>query len=197
MYNLIREAMKSKLSFLALSVLLVFAACQKELEMDLQEPASAEAGQSELKSMAADKQAVLNFRAHLSGDQEVPPVETRATGQAVFQLSKDGTELSYRLIVANIQNVTMAHIHLGQDWVNGPVVVWLYPSGPPAELIPGRSSGVLATGVITADNLVGPLAGSTVLDLIEEMAAGNTYVNVHTSQFPPGEIRGQIFGNVK
>jgi hypothetical protein len=196
--NLITETMKNRLSVLAFSVLLVFAACQKqELEMDSQEPASAEAFQTDLKSMAAGKQAVLNFRAHLSGDQEVPPVETRATGQAIFQLSKDGTELSYRLIVANIENVTQAHIHLGPAGTNGPVVAWLYPSGPPPQLIPGRSSGVLATGVITADNLVGPLANASLSDLIDAMAAGNTYVNVHTSQFPPGEVRGQIFGNVK
>jgi hypothetical protein len=196
-YNLIREAMKNKLSFLALSLLLVVAACQKELEMDLQEPASAEAGQSELKSMATGKQAVLNFRAHLSGDQEVPPADTRATGQAVFQLSKDGTALSYRLIVANIQNVTMAHIHLAPAGVNGPVVVWLYPSAPPPQLIPGRSSGVLATGVITEDDLVGPLAGADFSELIDAIKEGDTYVNVHTSQFPGGEVRGQIFGNVK
>jgi hypothetical protein len=110
----------------------------------------------------------------------------------VFRLSRNGSELHYRLIVANIQNVTMTHIHLAPPGVNGPVVAWLYPDGPPAELIPGRSSGILATGVITAEDLVGPLAGATLADLLEEMRAGNTYVNVHTSQYPAGEIRGQI-----
>jgi hypothetical protein len=190
--------MKNKLSVLAISVLLAFSACQKqEIEMDLQEPSNANAAQNELKSAAAGKQAVLNFRAHLSGDQEVPPVETRATGQAIFQLSRDGTELSYRLIVANIENVTMAHIHLAPAGVNGPVVAWLYPEGPPPQLIEGRFSGVLATGVITADDLVGPLAGADLWDLIDEMVAGNTYVNVHTEQFGAGEVRGQIFGNVR
>jgi hypothetical protein len=133
-----------------------------------------------------------NFVAHLSGGEEVPPADTRATGQAKFQLSKDGSEISYRLIVANIQNVTQAHIHLAAPGVNGPVVAWLYPSGPPAQLIPGRTSGVLATGTITADDLVGPLAGASLADLLAAMEAGNTYVNVHTSQFPPGEVRGQI-----
>jgi hypothetical protein len=133
-----------------------------------------------------------NFTAHLTGDEEVPPVETDATGQTVFQLSRDGTEISYRLIVANIENVTQAHIHLGPAGVNGPVVVWLYPEGPPAQLIPGRFSGVLATGTITADDLVGPLAGMSLSDLLAAMQAGNTYVNVHTSQFPAGEVRGQI-----
>jgi hypothetical protein len=53
-----------------------------------------------------------NFRTHMSGREEVPAAATRAQGQATFKLSKDGTELSYKLIVANIENVSMAHIHL-------------------------------------------------------------------------------------
>jgi hypothetical protein len=132
------------------------------------------------------------FQAHLSGAEEVPPVDTRARGQATFQLSRDGSELSYRLIVANLVDLHMAHIHVAPVGVNGPVVVWLYPAGPPPQPIPGRTSGVLATGVITADNLVGQLAGASLADLIELMASGNTYVNVHTLAHPPGEIRGQI-----
>lgn len=132
------------------------------------------------------------FVAPASGDQVVPPADTRARGQAVFQLSRDGTELSYRLIVANIENVTMAHIHLAPVGVNGPVVVWLYPDAPPPELIEGRFSGILAEGVITDADLVGPLEGMTVADLVDEIQAGNTYIHVHTLQFPGGEIRGQI-----
>jgi hypothetical protein len=132
------------------------------------------------------------FVAPASGDQEVPPADTRARGQAVFQLSRDGTELHYKLIVANIENVTMAHIHLAPAGVNGPVVVWLYPDSPPPELIPGRFSGILAEGVITDADLVGLLAGQTVADLVAEIEAGNAYINVHTSQFPAGEVRGQI-----
>jgi hypothetical protein len=134
------------------------------------------------------------FTAHLTGAAEVahPPVETSATGQAVFRLSRDGTELSYRLIVANIENVTQAHIHLAPAGANGPVVAWLYPDGPPAQLIPGRSSGVLAVGTITDADLVGPLAGLTLDDLIDHLRAGNAYVNVHTTAYPAGEVRGQI-----
>jgi hypothetical protein len=135
---------------------------------------------------------VLNFTAPLSGSQEVPPNDSKATGNAVFQLSKDGTELGYKLIVANIQNVTQAHIHLAPAGANGGVVVWLYPSGPPAQLIPGRSNGILAEGTITETNLVGALAGQPLSALLEHLSNENAYVNVHTSQFPPGEIRGQI-----
>lgn len=133
-----------------------------------------------------------NFRASLSGSEEVSPTDTRGRGQAVFQLSRDGTFLRYKLIVANIENVTMAHIHLAPFGVDGPVVAWLYPAAPPPMLIPDRVNGVLAAGVITAANLVGPLAGQTLDDLIVELEVGNAYVNVHTSQYGGGEIRGQI-----
>lgn len=138
---------------------------------------------------------VMNFRAHLSGDQEVTPNESIAQGQANFQLSKDGTELSYKLIVANLEDLHMAHIHRAPAGSNGGVVVWLYPSTPPAVMIPGTTNGILAEGVITSANLSGSLAGQPLSALIDEMSAGNTYVNVHNMAFSGGEIRGQIFGN--
>jgi hypothetical protein len=137
-----------------------------------------------------------NFRAHLTGAHEVPvAVDTQAQGQAIFQLNNAGTELSYRLNVSNIQNITMAHIHLAPAGTNGPVVAWLYPAGPPAQLIPGRHNGVLATGVLTSANLVGPLSGMSLADLAAAIEAGNAYVNVHTSQNPGGEVRGQVSGH--
>jgi hypothetical protein len=132
------------------------------------------------------------FEARLSGSEEVPPVVTEAWGHAVFNLSNGGTELRYRVIVHNIEDVLMAHIHLGATGENGPVVVWLYPYMPPPQLIEGRFDGVLGKGAITADDLVGDLAGMDLEDLLDEMRAGNTYVNVHTVANPGGEIRGQI-----
>lgn len=135
---------------------------------------------------------VLNFRTHMTGGEEVPPNNSRAQGQTVLQVTSDGMAMHYRLNVANIENVTQAHIHLAAAGENGPVVAWLYPAGPPAQLIPGRFQGVLAAGVITADDLVGPLAGQPIDALIDAIFNGDAYVNVHTQQFPPGEVRGQI-----
>jgi hypothetical protein len=131
-------------------------------------------------------------QAHAVGASEVPANDSRGQGQATFRLSADGTELHYTLHVANIENVTQSHIHLAPAGTNGGIVAWLYPSAPPSVLIPGRSQGVLAEGTIRAANLVGPLAGSSLEALMTAMIEGRTYVNVHTSQFPPGEIRGQI-----
>ncbi len=134
-----------------------------------------------------------NFGTHLTGSEEAPvPVDTNAQGQAIFKLSKDGTSIQYKLIVANIDDVLMAHIHMAPAGENGDIVVWLYPDGPPPVLIEGRSNGILAQGTFTAEDFVGPLQGATMADLVDAMKAGNTYVNVHTVEFGGGEIRGQI-----
>jgi hypothetical protein len=133
-----------------------------------------------------------NFRTHLSGDEEVPAVVTGAQGQANFKLSDDGQSISYRLNVANIENVTQAHIHMGPVGGTGGIVVWLYPSAPPQVLIPGRTNGNLAEGTITAANLTGGLANQPLSALLDLISDGNAYVNVHTSQNASGEIRGQL-----
>ncbi len=147
------------------------------------------------------------FGTLLSGDQEVPPRATPARGVSHFELSNDGSSLRYKIIVAFIYNVFQAHIHEGAAGTNGPVVVWLFPSTTPGAGPPGvgRTRDVLATGTITAADLVGPMAGQPLSVLVDAMRAGNTYVNVHTSDgvnppnsgsgnFPGGEIRGQIHG---
>lgn len=149
--------------------------------------------------LGVNAQPNQTFTAHLTSDQEVPPNESDATGQAIFRLSNDGTELHYQLIVANIENVFASHIHLAPAGQNGPVVAFLFGSVPPGG---GASNGVLAEGTITSDDVIGVLAGS-LSDLVEQMEAGNTYVNVHTNDgvgdpntgpgdIASGEIRGQI-----
>ena len=155
------------------------------------------------------------FVAHLSA---APGVSTQATGQATFQLSPNGQSLSYKLIVSNINNVFMAHIHLSPSM---DILVWLYPnpntvasggeaacvavlSGGPISSCPGfisgMFSGVLAQGTIAAADLSGSttcygcsgLSSPTMSGLIADMKSGQTYVNVHTKQNPAGEIQGTI-----
>jgi len=128
------------------------------------------------------------YTAHLTGAEEVPAVDTDAVGQTVLQLNRDRTALRFRLIVANIDDVTQAHIHLGERGENGDVVAFLF--GFVAEGV--TTNGVLATGTITDADLVGPLAGMTLADLVAALDSGGAYVNVHTLANPGGEIRGQI-----
>jgi hypothetical protein len=149
------------------------------------------------------------YTAHLTGDNEVPSNLSKGQGQAIFRLNADGTAIEYKLIAANIDNIFMSHIHNAAPGVNGPIAVWLYPDAPPAQLIVGPFHGVLAEGSIEASEIlpVGNLAGVPVEArlnaLLAEMAAGRTYVNVHTTDnnaatgpapgdIPGGEIRGQI-----
>ena len=132
-----------------------------------------------------------NFVAVQSGGEEVPPVATRARGHARFWLNADGTELSYRLTVANIEGVTQAHIHLAPAGSNGPVVVFLYGFNP----VGTSMSGILAEGTITEANLIARPAisfGGTMAELVAAMRSGGAYVNTHTLAHPPGEVRGQV-----
>ena len=142
----------------------------------------------------------VEFSAKLFGANEVPARATDAVGKALFRLNEDGTELSYKLIVDDINNVVASHIHIGLEGVNGPVVLFL--AGPLAAG-GGPSNGILSQGKATAANLVGPLAGQSLSVLVESMRNGGAYVNVHTNDgvdpqntgpgdFPGGEIRGQI-----
>jgi hypothetical protein len=133
-----------------------------------------------------------DFAAQLTGGEQVPSVATSASGTATFWLNPNGTELRYQLTVANLDNVTMAHLHLGTFGNNGAPVVWLYPSAPPMKEIAGSSNGVLSTGTITAGDLVGPMAGKTIADLVAAIRAHDIYVNVHTRDHSDGEIRGQL-----
>ena len=146
-----------------------------------------------------------NIGTHVNGDGEVPARPSQAQGQAIFRISDDGQSVDYKLIAANIDNAFMAHIHLAPVGVNGPIVEWLFPSTAPVPgpVGTGRFDGVLATGTFTAANLVGPLAGHPLSELISAMRDGGAYVNVHTNDgiaptntgpgdFPGGEIRGQL-----
>jgi hypothetical protein len=127
-----------------------------------------------------------NFRAHLSGANEVPSVDAYAQGQATFQLSKDGNSLHYKLIVANIDDVFASHIHCAPAGQNGPIGVTLYSGGV-----------VTVNGVLAEDDIIAPNAGNAcgwddLEDVVSAIQSGDTYVNVHTSVNPGGEMRGQI-----
>ena len=102
----------------------------------------------------------------------MPPLFTIAQGQAIFQLSYDGAELAFKVIVANIDNVIGAHIHLAPAGQNGPIVLPLL--GNPFIPDPGETvNGILADATVTAADVSGPLAGD--LDaLIAAIRAGDT-----------------------
>jgi hypothetical protein len=122
---------------------------------------------------AQQQQSII---AKLTGKNEVPPVNTQATGTAQFQLSSDGKELNYDLSAINLNGFMMAHIHQGKAGENGQ---------PVAPLQMGK-------GKVTSSDLQGSLAGKQISDLVDIIKNGQAYVNVHTDQNQNGEIRGQI-----
>lgn len=129
------------------------------------------------------------FKAHLTGKDFTPPVQTKATGTASVEVEKGEKALEYRLHVKDIMDVTGAHIHTGKAGQEGPPVLALFTGEKK-----GKYSGTLAKGKATDKDLMGPMQGKTIADLVNEMRAGNAYVNVHTAAHPEGEIRGELKG---
>jgi hypothetical protein len=140
---------------------------------------------------AGQAEAAKGFTATLSGDQEVPAVETAAQG--TFELSKkprkkDGG-LDYRLDVGTIDNITAAHIHCAPAGENGAVGVTLLTISPDADL---RLNGTLAQGKIFAPDPDNDCGWEDLDAVVDAVNNDNAYVNVHSADFPNGEIRGQI-----
>ena len=96
------------------------------------------------------------FVATLSGQEEVPPTNSQATGMADFTITGENAE--YSVNASNIQGVTAVHIHSGGQGENGPIVVTLFKNDSP-------TNEVSETGSITVDKLEGPMAGKQLTDL--------------------------------
>ena len=129
------------------------------------------------------------YKAQLSGQDEVPAVETSATGEAEFTLPANDT-MKYRVNVTGISNASAAHIHMGKAGENGDVIVDLLNA--PESKDKDTAYGMIFRGNITDSILTGPMKGKTLDDLTAAIESGDTYVNVHTSEHKDGEIRGQL-----
>jgi hypothetical protein len=143
---------------------------------------------------AAPLPRIFVATATLSGANEVPPVtDTNASGVAIYRLSADGLTLRYTLVAVNLTSTPMmAHIHASAPpGVNAPVVAFLFPPNARSSCPQATATALHCVGEITAADLVGPLAGQPLSALIDAMAAGNSYTNVHTMKHGSGEIRGQ------
>jgi hypothetical protein len=132
------------------------------------------------------------YDAPLSGENEVPPVQSSATGLAEFTPPVNDT-IKYRINITGIFNATGAHIHTGQAGENGEVIADLLTSMKVNDV----SYGMTIRGNLSDSSLKGPMEGKTLEDLVAAMDSGETYVNVHTAEHPDGEIRGQIINTEK
>ena len=129
--------------------------------------------------------------AKLDGFSEVPAVSTTARGD--FKARLRGDSIEFRLRYRDLEApVLFAHIHFGQEDVNGGVAAFLCGGGGK----PACPQSGTVTGTVVASDVIGPagqgIAAGELDELIRAMKAGNTYANVHSDKFPGGEIRGQI-----
>jgi len=141
--------------------------------------------------------AAGEFKARLDGFEEVPALSSPGSGSFAARVRHGSIDyaLSYQDLDSD---VLQAHIHFGQHGVNGGVSAFLCtnlgngtPGTPECPPSPGT-----VRGTITAEDVVGPAAQGIepgeFAELLDAIAAGATYVNVHTVDRMPGEIRGQI-----
>ena len=146
-----------------------------------------------------------NMRADLESFQEVPSVLSPASGQFRAKVIKN-TTIEYTLSYKGLEaDATQSHIHIGQRSVNGGIVVFLCqasvvdPTGL-APTCPAREGSV--TGTLTSANLapnataqgqgIEGASAENFAELLRAIREDVAYVNVHTTKFGSGEIRGQI-----
>lgn len=115
----------------------------------------------------------IKFKAVLSADEQSAPTESPGSGVVDFVLDRPTLELSWTLVFDNMTSeATGAHIH-----------------GPQT---PGGNAGVLID--LAPNGLKSPVKDSIILNdgQLEYLLTGRMYVNVHSTKYPVGELRGQI-----
>lgn len=137
----------------------------------------------------------VEFKAKLSGSQEVPPVISDTSGRFTIEFDRALTVGEYRLRVNDGERVTQAHLHCAPSGANGPIVVFLAGFHALGWDVDGKWIG--NASISDANIIQGvtcPEAIADLADLTAAMDSGNIYVNVHTVANPGGEVRGQLVG---
>jgi hypothetical protein len=144
------------------------------------------------------RQEVLT--AQLRGFNENPTLSTPGTGRFRAVIDEEAGTIEWTLSYDALGSaVTQAHIHFGTRWVNGGISLFFCTNGtPPAGITPQLCPAFPAqiSGTFTAADVIGPagqgIAAGEFAEVLAALRAGVTYANVHTVNFPAGEIRGQI-----
>lgn len=118
--------------------------------------------------------APMSFTVPLTGQQQVPPVQSEGSGTANLTYDPSTKVLTWSIAYNGVSSpVTMAHFHMGGQGKNGPVVFWL------------SKRGAAVSSPITGEATLTP-------EQVKQFMAGDWYINVHTKDHPGGEIRGQV-----
>ena len=143
------------------------------------------------------------FKTTLIGFEEVPSLSTTGIGtfdmKIDFQDSGFDYTLSYSGLVGTVQQ---AHTHIGQQGVNGGIMVFFCTNlgnGPPGTQACPQSGTI--SGRVTPVDVIGPagqgIAAGEFAEVLKAIRGGAAYVNVHSTVFPGGEIRGQLVSGEK
>jgi hypothetical protein len=150
--------------------------------------------------MAAIASDDNRIEAKLRGYQEVPTVSTVAQGRFRATVDKASNTMQYQLSYDGLEgDVRMAHIHFGTRGINGGIMVWLCQTATnmdPSGVAPMCPQSGTVTGLIQASAVTGPanqgIEANAFDEFLAAIRAGAAYVNVHSSKWPAGEIRGQV-----
>jgi hypothetical protein len=150
---------------------------------------------------SAAQASTITYFTNLSGANEVPATGSNATGTASITVDNVANTIMFNVAFSGLgSNDTAAHIHCCQPLGTNAGVATVMPSFPGFPL--GVTSGSFVNQVFSLTDLAfynpafvnanGGTAASAEAALLTGMAGGQTYFNIHTSNFPGGEIRGQL-----
>jgi hypothetical protein len=128
---------------------------------------------------------VFTATLNAANEKQTNPVNSAATGSATLTL-RSNDSLDFTVMAANLTNAAIAsHIHVGGLAVSGPIVNGF-------AINSGVTTGTVTSGTIVLSKLVAGANQVTGDSLRVLLNNGNAYVNVHTTAFQGGEIRGQV-----
>jgi hypothetical protein len=145
------------------------------------------------------------IRENLTGYEEVPALSTPGAGEFRASIDDAASEIRYQLTFGGLEtDATQSHIHFENETNNGPVVVFLCSNlgnGPPGTQACPPAGGTIS-GTIVPANVGGGATGQGLAagefdELVRAIRAGATYVNVHSTGRPGGEIRAQLNDDTK
>jgi len=152
--------------------------------------------------LAGRASAETKLRATLKGFNETPANSTTGNGTFKATISDDDSSITFELTYADlVADSLFSHIHIGQKNVAGGIMIWFCDATtpPPTPLRSPRvcpARGGTVTGTVTAADVVGPtgqgISVGEFAKVLQAIRSGVTYVNVHSTKFPGGEIRGQV-----
>ena len=159
-----------------------------------------------LVAAAAFAQGFKNIKELLTGYEEVPSVSTTANGQFSARIANDESRIDWQLSYSSLEGaVQQSHIHFGQTGISGGISVFLCTNlgnGPAGTQPCPAPPAVISGTIVAADvspNIPATAAARTqglntgeIDELIAAMRAGATYVNIHSTLWPGGEVRSQI-----